>query len=266
VTGVLGDEDRWTRESLAAALREIRDRGWVRSRNPGNDGGVGNNLEDMLGIKENNLPVADAGNFEIKSHREGSTALITLFHREPLPHMGRHGPVEEFLLPKYGWPHQTLRGEWSFRSTTNAVAPTDRGFVVRVDREARQVQFHFDSAITDGRHATWLQTVRQRNGNLRDFTTVPNWPFGELEEICRDKLGQVFFVAADSRRHGGEEDLRYTRALLLSNFSFDRLLRAIEDGLVLVDFDARTGHNHGTKFRMREGEWPAFYGRQERVL
>lgn len=192
--------------------------------------------------------------------------MITLFHREPSPHMGRHGPVEEFLLPRYGWPHQRLAGEWSFRSTTNAIAATDRGFFMSVDRRARQVQFHFDPARTDRRHAAWLRTVRQRNRSLADFDIVPNWPFGELEEICRGKLRNVFFVAAESHRHTGEEDLRYTRALLLSDFSFDRFLDAIENGIVLIDFDARTGHNHGTKFRMREGEWPALYGRQQVVL
>ena len=111
-----------------------------------------------------------------------------------------------------------------------------------------------------------MRTVRQRNRSLADFDIVPNWPFGELEEICRGKLRNVFFVAAESHRHTGEEDLRYTRALLLSDFSFDRFLDAIENGIVLIDFDARTGHNHGTKFRMREGEWPALYGRQQVVL
>ena len=29
--------------------------------------------------------------------------------------------------------------------------------------------------------------------------------------------------------------------------------------IYLVDFDARTGHNHGTKFRMRQNCLPSFY-------
>ena len=33
----------------------------------------------------------------------------------------------------------------------------------------------------------------------------------------------------------------------------------MEDGKVLVDFDARTGHNHGTKFRMRQDALPMLY-------
>jgi len=33
----------------------------------------------------------------------------------------------------------------------------------------------------------------------------------------------------------------------------------MEEGLILVDFDARTGHNHGTKFRMRQNSLPMLY-------
>ena len=36
-------------------------------------------------------------------------------------------------------------------------------------------------------------------------------------------------------------------------------VHAIETALILVDFDARTGHNHGTKFRLREDKLPDLY-------
>jgi hypothetical protein len=35
---------------------------------------------------------------------------------------------------------------------------------------------------------------------------------------------------------------------MLEKFSFEGFLRAIEQAAILIDFDARTGHNHGTKF------------------
>lgn len=34
---------------------------------------------------------------------------------------------------------------------------------------------------------------------------------------------------------------------------------AIELGDILVDFDGRTGHNHGTKFRFRNNRLPELY-------
>jgi hypothetical protein len=46
---------------------------------------------------------------------------------------------------------------------------------------------------------------------------------------------------------------------MLKKFSFDKFLEQIEKGNILIDFDARTGHNHGTKFRMRQNCLPFLY-------
>jgi hypothetical protein len=53
---------------------------------------------------------------------------------------------------------------------------------------------------------------------------------------------------------------------MLSDFSFDRFLNAIEGGFVLVDFDARTGHNHGTKFRLKQDCFSKVYTNVERIF
>jgi hypothetical protein len=56
----------YTKESLIDALKEIRNRGWIPNARPGNVGGVGNTLEDLLGIQENNLPIPNAVEWELK--------------------------------------------------------------------------------------------------------------------------------------------------------------------------------------------------------
>jgi len=33
------------------------------------------------------------------------------------------------------------------------------------------------------------------------------------------------------------------------------MLSAFERGILFADFDARTGHNHGTKIRTRQNQW-----------
>jgi len=47
----------YTKPALIAKLKEISAMGFVPNRRKGNHGGVGNTLEDLLGIKENNLPI-----------------------------------------------------------------------------------------------------------------------------------------------------------------------------------------------------------------
>ena len=49
-----------TKKQFINALREIRQKGWFLNARPGNSGGVGNTLEDLLGIQENNLPIPNA--------------------------------------------------------------------------------------------------------------------------------------------------------------------------------------------------------------
>lgn len=52
----------------------------------------------------------------------------------------------------------------------------------------------------------------------------------------------------------------------LQKFSFEGFLKALDEAKILVDFDARTGHNHGTKFRMRQDALPMLYEKQEIIL
>ncbi|HPG72675.1 MAG TPA: MvaI/BcnI family restriction endonuclease, partial [Bacteroidales bacterium] len=71
--------------------------GWIENKRHGNQGGIGNTLEDLLGIDENNLPIPNAAEWELKSQRINTTSLTTLFHIEPSPRA--IGFVPQMLLP-----------------------------------------------------------------------------------------------------------------------------------------------------------------------
>lgn len=66
-------------------------------------------------------------------------------------------------------------------------------------------------------------------------------------------------MQAEVKQTEGAEFYWYKKATLLQKFNFDGFLKALEEGYLLVDFDARTGHNHGTKFRLRQNYLPALY-------
>jgi hypothetical protein len=61
----------YTKEELIEKLRGIKSMGWIPNRRPGNVGGVGNTLEDLLGIEENNPPIPNASEWELKCQRMG---------------------------------------------------------------------------------------------------------------------------------------------------------------------------------------------------
>ena len=93
----------YTKPTLIAKLKEISAMGFIPNARRGNAGGIGNTLEDLLGIKENNLPIPNTAEWELKAQRLNSTSLTTLFHIEPSPRAIRFIP--QVLLPKYGWAH-----------------------------------------------------------------------------------------------------------------------------------------------------------------
>jgi hypothetical protein len=73
------------------------------------------------------------------------------------------------------------------------------------------------------------------------------------------KLLNCFYVQAEVKKEDGKEFYKYSKVTMLQKFSFDGFLQELENGNILVDFDARTGHNHGTKFRLRQNCFPNLY-------
>lgn len=69
----------------------------------------------------------------------------------------------------------------------------------------------------------------------------------------------MFYVQAEVKKEKKKEFYKYVNILMLRRFSLARFIDTIERGNIYVDFDARTGHNHGTKFRLRQNHFPDLY-------
>ena len=263
----------FSKEELIEKFKEIYAKGWVKNYRGNNDGAVGNILEDLLEIPENNLPIPNAAEWELKAQRSDTSSLLTMFHMEPSPRAMK--VVPSILLQNYGWPHADAgitypEDEKSFRATLNARSYTDRGLKVRVNDEQRRVEIEFNSSFTDERHHEWLESVKARAGHKDNFDVIPYWGFDDLFHKAGVKLTNCFYVQADQKTEI-ENRIRanyflYNYVLKLSQFDQDKFIEAIREGKIYVDFDARTGHNHGTKFRIRYNDIPSLYKNAEVVL
>lgn len=252
----------YTKNELIEKLNNVRNMGWIENTRRGNHGSVGNVLEDILEIPENNLAVANSGEWELKARRRKSSALITLLHSEPSPRNARLVP--SLLLPCYGWPHQKAGTEhpdteMSFRQTINCKSYSDRGFIVRINNDEGKIEVGFNASEVRGHHHAWLDSVLKRVGHSGELNPVPYWGFRDLAARLGAKLLNCFFVSADVKHENKKEYYKYDEILMLETFSMDGFLKALQDGYVYVDFDARTGHNHGTKFRVRGVNIPLLY-------
>ncbi|GMQ82688.1 MAG: hypothetical protein BMS9Abin05_2146 [Rhodothermia bacterium] len=250
-----------SKEELTEKIRQVAQLGWVDSRRPGNDGSVGNTLEDLLGIPENNLPIPNAAEWELKAQRTDTSSLITLMHMEPSPRAARIVP--SLLLPNYGWPHKEAgrkypQSEKSFRQTITAGKFTPTGFTIKVNRHDRRVETHFDASRVHKGREDWLAGVKESVG-LGPLNPMPYWGFDDLHHKAGVKLLNTFMVEANRRRIDGREQFHYRTLHILQRFALDQFMTAIETGKILIDYDASTGHNHGTKFRVRQDAIKGLY-------
>ncbi len=251
----------FTKDDLIRKLRDIKSMGWIANARPGNAGGVGNTLENLLGIKENNLPIPNQAEWELKAQRIGTSSLITLFHMEPSPQALRF--VTQVGLLKYGWEHAEAgkkypSNELSFRQTINASKQSDRGFIVVINKEDRKIQISFDANSVHSNHRIWLESVEKRVG-LGELNPQPYWGFDDLFHKAGTKLLNTFYVQAEVKKENGIEYFYYSHIQKLTEFSLNGFLDAFDAGYLYVDFDARSGHNHGTKFRLRQDNRPMLY-------
>ncbi len=260
----------YTKKSLIKKLKKISAEGWIENARLGNDGGIGNTLEDLLGIEENNLPIPNAAEWELKTQRLKTSSLTTLFHFEPSPRAMKFVP--SILLPNFGWAHQRAGekypyNERSFRMTIHGNSRSDRGFGVQIDNKERKVLISWDSKQVDSRHLEWLEQVKLNIG-LGEINPQPYWGFDDLEHKAGTKLLNAFYVQASVKKdkETKKEFYHYLKVLMLQKFSFQGFLKQLKMGNILIDFDARTGHNHGTKFRLRQNFLPELYEKVTEII
>lgn len=265
----------FSKQELIDSIKEISSNGWHKSvkstKDRRNDGAVGNTLEELLGIEENNLPIPNASEWELKGQLKSTSALITFKHSEPSPRALKFVP--HILLPKYGWQHKQAGkkypvSEMSFRSTTYGNRYNRRGFKIELDRKSRKIKFTFNASEADNSRSeisSWLASVDSRIG-LGNLNPEPYWGFDDLRNVIGFKMKNCFYVVADNKIENNHEYFKYVELYILSGFSFTRFLDAIDEGFAYVDFDARTGHNHGTKFRLKQGHFSRIYENVDRVL
>lgn len=208
-------------QDLFSRLRRLLGSGWIKIPDKpgyGGSGAPGKILEKQLGLDGGNKDTPDGGKWELKYHSDSSP--ITLFHLEAKPkgHM-RH------MVREFGW--EDGKGRTSFRHTI--WGRSDRGFYVK--DESKRITVCNDS-VSD---MVW-----------------PFWTHQSLNNAFVAKLRRVIAVRGEK----SEGRVRYLSACLYREPDAALFIGAISEGIIAIDFDARTGdgkglRNHGTKFRVK---------------
>lgn len=231
------------KELIIERFREVERLGFVPS-NRSHNTGIGKTFEDYIGVVENNIDEPDLFGFEIKSHRELATSYVTLFTKAPnFPKR-----ANTYLKDRYGvsYPYnaELKKLHVSMFASKYTLAYEMYNFRLINDSENEVVK---------------IGIFNPANNQLIDDSV--GYTYECLEQILKKKLKNLFYVSAETAIIEMKEHFHFNRAEIFMNPSLNRLLKLIDDGVIM--YDIRIGsyssgrnygkaHDHGSGFRILE--------------
>jgi hypothetical protein len=217
-------------DEFKIVLKKIAEQGFIESLRS-SDTGIGYTLESCLGIKENNIPLADLGsNIELKAFRKDSASLLTLFTCEPKPEGGHR---DRQLLEKFGYKKRENLRQKELYCTINSSSFNPQSLKLSVEKD-------------------WIKVV----SNREEIDIY--WEAEQLKGRFLQKLPKLILVKADVRiKDSGKEEFHFNEAYFLKGFSFESFKNMVSKDIITVDFRMHlrkngTVRNHGTAFRIRK--------------
>ncbi len=245
------------RDAIIERFRQVKALGFVKS-NRSNNTGIGKTFEDYIGVVENNLDEPDLFGYEIKSHREDAGSYITLFTKSPdFPKK-----ANTYLRDTFGTPYEENPDLNKLHTSM---------FASKYNSYNERLSFR----LLNDRCA---QTVRIGVFDYETKTLIDSsvgYSYSSLATILQRKLKCLFYVSAQRRRDdNGCEEFYFDRADIFTDPSLENFLNLIDEGLIMYDIrigsyssGAKYGapHDHGSGFRILEGNIHLLYANKETV-
>ena len=106
----------------------------------------------------------------------------------------------------------------------------------------------------------------ERKAGLGSLKPEPYWGLDDLKYEIGAKIKNCFYVVSERKIENRHEYFKFNELYVMSGFDISGFIKCLEEGQAFVDFDARTGHNHGTKFRIKQNAWKNLYSSVERKI
>lgn len=222
-------------------FEEIRKMGFVESHRSHNTG-IGKTFEDLVNIKENNKQEVDyLDELELKSSREFSGSMITLFTKAPSHPLQANTKLRlKFGKDEGGLKilHTTISGD-KFNTFLGKY-----GFKLEINEKEKKIYILIKDLISD---------------TLLDFDCY--YTFEDLKKIIEKKCKNIAFINAKNKRKDNKEFFHFQKAILLTGLTFIKFLEGIKNGDIFYDIRIgvyRSGknrgktHDHGSGFRVRK--------------
>lgn len=250
-------------KNLENKLLKISKLGWVDSRRLNNkDGAIGNTFEDLLGVEENNNSSPDYKGIEIKTQRFQNNSFISLFSKSP----SYPKSANTYLRENFG---EVRNSDYSDKNILYASIFGNRFSSVynkycmklNVNYENSQLELIVKNKIDEN--------CANIEGNVEAI-----WSFDKLKKAAA-KIEFLLLVNAETRRQNNIEQFRYNKASLYYNYDFDKFLKCITDGYIMMDLrigvyksgkNAGKTHDHGSGFRISQENIGKLYHTTSNIL
>lgn len=234
---------KWTLGKIKKTLKELSDKGWVKS-NRAHNTGIGKTLEDYLDITENNIALPDFGVMELKSQRAGTSSMMTLFTKKP------EGITNAEILKRFGYPDPEFPQHKILHQTITNGKKNGRGFHCKVDEKEGKLLI------------------------LKNRAVLGYYGLDFLRQKATEKIGNgLILVFADCKKEKKQEYFHYTEAWLLKDIDPKQFLALskydIRLGVYRSGKNAGKPHDHGSAFRLTrlsEKTFPILFKTHKRIL
>lgn len=226
---------------LKRLFNKIQAMGYVEAHRSG-DTGIGKTFEDLLGKEEDNLDSPDFKDIEIKSQREATSSMITLFTKSP----DYPKRANTLLRENFGNISSEHENKKILHTTVNAISYnthiSGNDFKIHIDYELNRL----------------VLKVRNHE-NKEELFSNAYWSFDKIENKLKNKLKYIAYVTANEKKENNKTYFKFTDIKLITGLTLEKFLKAVESGDIVVDIRIgvyNTGknkgktHDHGTGFRI----------------
>lgn len=231
----------FTLKQLKGKLKKIQAMGYVKTIR-GHDGGVGNTLDKLLGLTENNFCLPDAGEIEIKAKRVDSSSMLTLMSKSPMPRA-----VNKKLFNIYS--HLAKDGVQKLYTTIYGSKTNPQGFKLKLKGDK-------------------VMIVNKKN-------IEAYWLIDPLFNKLKSKADKILLAYAKTKGKKPKESFHYQEAFLLSGLSLKKFKKSIIEGKLKFDIRIgadRTGgkigkyHDHGTAIRISKKDFLEIFDKHVKII
>jgi hypothetical protein len=222
-------------------FEEVKSKGFIKSHRAHNTG-IGKTFEDLVNVEENNKQDVDyLDELELKSSRDLSGSMVTLFTKAPSYPKGANTQLRDKFGEKKGKIkelHTTISGN-KFNTFKNKY-----GFRLKINVCKRKI---------------FILIKDLKSDTLIDYKCY--YTFKDLKKIIDKKCKNIAFISANSKKIKGQESFHFQKAVLLTGLTFRKFLKAISKEYIFYDIrygSYKSGkmngksHDHGSGFRIKK--------------